>query len=345
MSQTMRCLQVHEWGGALEPAEIPVPETGPTDVLVEVEATSVGLTVGNVMNGDLGDDEADLPRIPGHELVGRVVETGGGVTHVSEGDLVTAYFYLSCDGCEACLSGQQSLCENLGGFVSVDIDGGFAEYARLPAGNAIPLPDGIDVIAATAVPDAIGTPYHVANQRAKIRPDDDVLILGAGGGVGIHLVQMAQHFGGNVTAVDVVDEKLERCAELGAVHTINTADQPLSSAVDELGITYDAVVDFNGVVELLEDAASVLGPRGRLVNLTTFPGRTIDVSPREQVFGETEIVGSRYCSKYELMRSAELVVEGKIEPIVTEVVEMDDVQDLIDRIRAGEVVGRAAMTP
>ncbi|MFB6130449.1 MAG: alcohol dehydrogenase catalytic domain-containing protein [Salinigranum sp.] len=345
MVETMRCLQIPEWGGDLELAEVPVPSVGPTDVLVDGEATSVGLTVANVINGDLGDDDEDLPRIPGHELVGRVAETGDGVTHLREGDLVTAYFYLSCGHCDACRRGDDSLCENLGGFVSVDVDGGFAEYARLPAGNAIPLPEDLDPVEATVVPDALATPYHVANQRADVEPGDDVMILGAGGGVGIHLVQVARYFGGTVTAVDRVEEKLARCADLGAEHTIDTDETSLADYADERGLEYDAVVDFTGAMDLVEEAADLLGHRGRIVNLTTFPGRTLDVSPRAQVFAETEVVGSRYCSKYELRRAAELLAEGAVEPVISEVVPMEDVPDLLDSIRAGDVVGRGAMKP
>lgn len=344
MQGTMQCLQIAEWGGDLRRAERPIPGPGDGEVLVEVEATSVGLTVGNVMNGDLGDAPEDLPRIPGHEVIGRVAACGEGVTHPEPGTRVGAYFYLNCDHCDPCRRGRESLCENLEGFVSVDIDGGFAECVRLPAANALALPEGLDPVDATVVPDAVATPYHVANQRANVEPGDEVLILGAGGGVGIHLVQMAQYFGGSVTAVDRSDPKLEQCRRLGASRTVDTSEQSLGAAIGD-DVTFDSVVDFTGSMELVSAATEFLGSRGRLVNLTTFPGRSLDVSPREQVFTEMEVVGSRYCSKYELVRSAELVAEGTIEPIVTEVAEVDEVQDLIDRIRAGDLVGRGAMVP
>ncbi|WP_435186970.1 alcohol dehydrogenase catalytic domain-containing protein [Halobellus sp. EA9] len=343
MPETMNCLQIERWGGDLQSAERPIPEPGAGDVLIEVEATSVGLTVGHIMNGDLGDAEGALPRIPGHEVIGRVRECGPGVTHLKPGTPVGAYFYLNCGHCGHCRRGNESLCESLGGYVSVDIDGGFAEYVRLPASNALTLPDDIAPIDATVVPDAVATSYHVANQRANVTPGDEVLILGAGGGVGIHLVQIVQYFGGDVAAVDRDQAALDRCRELGAKRTVDTSRDSLSAATE--GVAFDAIVDFTGSMELLAEAENRLAQRGRLVNLTTFPGRSLDVSPRSQVFNETEIVGSRYCSKYEFVRSAELVADGTIEPIVTEVVEMDDVQGLIDRIRAGDVLGRAAMTP
>jgi propanol-preferring alcohol dehydrogenase len=341
----MECLQLEEWGGELQRVDVPVPEPRPGEALIEVAATSVGLTVRNAINGDLGDEPTHLPRIPGHEIVGRIVETEDASTAFDEGDLVAAYFYLICGRCNACLSGHESLCENFDGFVGVEVDGGYAEYVRLPVQSVVKLPEEIDPVAATAVPDAIGTPYHIVEQRTDISPGDDVLVLGAGGGVGIHLVQMADYFGGDVTAVDRVDEKLEKCEDLGARYTVNTDRRTLTEFADENGIQYDVVVDFTGVMELLEESLSLLARRGRLVNLTGFPGRSFDLSPREQVLSELEVVGSRYCSRHELRRSAELVVDGVIEPVVSDVVGMEGVQELLDTIEAGELVGRGAMTP
>lgn len=341
----MECLQIEEWGGELQRAEVPVPGPEPDEVLIEVAATSVGLTVRNAINGDLGDEPADLPRTPGHEIVGRVVETDGRGNPFEPRDLVAAYFYLVCGRCDECLSGHESLCQNFDGFVGVDVDGGYAEYVRLPVQSVVRLPEDLDPIAATAVPDAIATPYHVVNQRADIDPGDDVLVLGAGGGVGIHLVQMADYFGGNVTAVDRGEEKLAKCEELGAQHTVNTDERTLSRFSAEAELQYDVVVDFTGAMELLEESLELLDRRGRLVNLTGFPSRSFDLSPREQVLGELEVVGSRYCSRYELRRSAELVADGVIEPVVSKVVDMGGVQDLLDSIEEGELVGRGAMIP
>ena len=342
MAESMRCLQVEEWGGELVETERDVPEPGENEVLVEVEATSVGRSVANVIAGNMNDDPAHLPRIPGHELVGTVAEAGPGVTHLETGDRVTAFFHIACGYCRYCQEGFDPLCENHAGWISAHTDGGYAEYATLPAGNAIGLPDGLDPVEATVVPDAVATPYPVANYSGEVEPGDDVMVIGAGGGVGIHMVQVAQYFGGDVTAVDIDDEKLEECARLGAEHVVNTAEESLAaSGPDE----FDVVVDFVGETALLEEAVGLLGPHGRLVNLTTFPGRSIELAPRTTVINEIEVVGSRYCSKYELREAAELVADGEVEPVISEVVGFDGVADLLDRIVDDEVLGRGAMRP
>lgn len=337
----MRCLQVTETDGTLELADVPRPEIGPNDVIVDVDATSVGRTVYNNLHGRIVQDPENLPRIPGHEIVGRVSETGQGVTHVAEGDLVTTHYYLFCGHCEYCESGHEPLCENLRGHVGVDLDGGYAEYVTLPARNVIRLPGSLDPVDATAIPDAIATPYHVASQRAAIDPGDDVMVLGAGGGVGIHLVQMASHFGGEVTAVDQRSEKLQRCTELGAIRTVDTREQPITAEER----TYDAVVDFTGSMELVTEATELIAPHGRFVHLTPFQDRTVEVTPRQLVWDEFDVVGSRYCSRYEIRRSAELVNEGVVEPIVTDVVSLDGVPELLETIAAGDHIGRGAVTP
>ena len=342
MPESMRCLQVDEWGGEVHQAETAVPEPGPNDVLVEVEATGVGRTVANVVAGNMNDDPDHLPRIPGHELVGRVLEAGEGVEHLDAGDRVTAYFHLVCGHCQHCQAGHDPLCENHAGWVSAHVDGGFAEYARLPAGNAISIPEGLDAVEATAIPDAIATPYPVANAAAEIEPGEAVAVLGAGGGVGIHMVQMARYFGAEVTAVDVVPEKLEACERYGATHVVNAAAESLGAAGPD---EFDVVVDFVGDTDLLEAAVDLLGPHGRLVNLTTFPGRTMALSPRTTVISELSVVGSKYCSKHELRRAGALVAQGDIEPVVSEVVGFEGVPDLLERIVDNEVLGRGAMRP
>lgn len=339
----MNCLEIREWGGPLHRTERVVPNPDPTDVLVDVEATGIGRTVQNVIDGNLGGGPDDLPRIPGHEIVGTVEEVGSGVIQLDPGDRVTAYFHIVCGHCEPCQSGYDSLCENHAGWVSTDTDGGFTEYTSIPAANAIPIPDGIPAPEATVIPDAVATPYHVANQRAEIEPGDDVLVLGAGGGVGIHMIQVAAYFGGDVTAVDIATDKLDRCRELGAVRVHDPGPESDLTALND--VSYDAVIDFTGNTELLEASLDLLGPRGCLVNLTSFPDNVMDLSPRSQVMNETTVIGSRYCSKYELQRAGKLVAEDEVEPVVSEVTDLDGTPELLQRVVDNELIGRGAMRP
>lgn len=199
--------RIHGWGEVPVWEEIPDPTPGPGEVAIEVEACGVGLTVLNCINGDLDDGRATLPRVPGHELVGRVTDLGDEVPADLLGRRVVAYFYLFCGECASCTKGREPLCERLQGFVGVHRDGGYAPRVVLPARSALPIPDDLDPVQATVVPDALATPVHVAN-RAGIDADDRVAVIGAGGGVGAHMIQVAAGRASAVAGLDMGPEKL-----------------------------------------------------------------------------------------------------------------------------------------
>ena len=339
----MQAQVLHEWGGEVTLETRPVPAPGPGEALLQVEACSVGLTVLNYMNGNHTRRFQDLPRIPGHEAVGRVTAVAPGVTRPRIGQRVMTHFYLFCGACDQCHEGREPLCRNLAGQVGVARDGGYAEYLVLPAHNLIPVPDGITPVSATAIPDAIATPLHVS-RRAGIAPGDVVVVVGAGGGVGIHMVQMARAFGATVIAVDRGDPKGKAASEVGAVAALDFDSPDLAEAVGALapsGVT--VAVDLVGNRATLAFCLDVLGRRGRLVLLTTFPGVATDVSPRRLVQDEISILGSRYASRAELAQAARLVADGRITPVVSEAVPLAQVRDLHAKLRAGTLIGRGAV--
>jgi alcohol dehydrogenase, propanol-preferring len=334
---------LHAWGGPLRYGEHRDPAAGPGEVLVAVRACGVGLTVVNYMSGRLGRPEP-LPRVPGHEFTGVVVEAGHGVTGVRSGDRVMSYFYLTCGRCDWCRSGREPLCQNHGGYVGVHRDGGYAELVSLPEANVLPLPDGVPFVGGTVIPDAVATPYHVCAARAGVRVGDRVLVIGAGGGVGIHMVQMARLFGGGVVAVDTDDAKLEHCRRLGAEAAVNitrTDAHDRALAALEGGAT--VAIDLVGSRETLAWAFGLLGPGARMVMLTTFEGVGLDVAPRKMVMGELAILGSRYCSRAEVLAAARLVRDGRIAPVVSQVRPLSEVEVLHEMLRAGSLLGRGAV--
>jgi D-arabinose 1-dehydrogenase-like Zn-dependent alcohol dehydrogenase len=340
----VRAQRIHAWGGPLVYEEMAVPEPGPGEALVRVAACGVGLTVQNCINGDLGTRPEDLPRVPGHEFTGTVEAVGPGVTALAPGDRVMAYFYLSCDECQMCQSAHEPLCENFGGFVGVARDGGYAEYACLPARNLLPLPDAVPFVAGTAIPDAIATPFHVCNQRAEVRPGERVVVIGAAGGVGAHMVQMARLFGGTVSAVDVKQETFPALQDLGAEAVYDFRTTPPEAILDAMqGKGAEVVIDLVGRRETLQWAARVVAPRGRLVLLTTFRDVDMTVMPRDLVLREVSVVGSRYASKWEVRQAAELVVRGRIRPVISQETSLAEVGRLHAALMDGTLFGRGAI--
>lgn len=338
----MHGYRVNQWGSPPVWGEIPDPTPGPGEVLVEVETCSVGLTVLNCIGGQLANDPSLLPRVPGHEVIGRVVELGDGANADLLGKRVAGYFYLVCGNCPACDAGRDPLCANLAGWLGVHRDGGYAPFAVLPSHNAIPMPEELDPISATVVPDAIATPVHVAS-RAGIGTGDRVVVIGAGGGVGIHMVQVAAYAGATVAGFDITDDKLAAVDRLEA-HAVRSDDL---ATVDPTQVFGDGnptvVVDLVGTTASQKWAVDGLAPGGRLVNLTTFRDRAYEIESREMVFRELSILGSRYANRAELITAAELVVSGAIEPIIGEVSGPAGVLDMHAHLRAGSLVGRGAL--
>jgi D-arabinose 1-dehydrogenase-like Zn-dependent alcohol dehydrogenase len=334
--------RIHAWGSEPVWESFARPEPGEGDVLIRVEACGIGLTVLNCIAGDLANDPALLPRVPGHELAGIVEAVGAGVDPAMVGQRVAAYFYLHCGACTFCTAGQESRCARLAGWVAVHTDGGYAPWCVLPARNAIRMPAALDPVAASAVPDAVATPLHVCSTRARIGAEDRVVVIGAGGGVGIHMVQMARLLGGDVIGVDLDEAKLATVERLGARGVRGDDLDALDPGLWG-GARPTVVIDLVGAPATLGWSAAALGMGGRLVVLTTFRDRAMTVDPRDLVFREIALIGSRYASRSEVALAGELVASGRIETIVSEVVGPAEVPAVHAALRSGALLGRGAL--
>ena len=224
----MRAMLLHELGGRSR-REIAEPAVGPNDAKVRIRAAGVGLTI-IIMKSTPGL-VTGYPRVPGHEIAGEVVEVGSEVRHVKAGDLVVCHFYLTCGACRFCRSGRETLCDDWRGYVGMACDGGYAEYMTVPAANLCHLPPGIPFPEASVISDAVATPLHACRQEAKVGPGDNVLVIGAGGGVGIHAVQMAKLCGGRVLAADISPLKLDLAKVLGADEIIDAKEKDIAQEV------------------------------------------------------------------------------------------------------------------
>jgi len=345
----MRAMLLHELGGPVTFKEVEEPRVGPCDAKIRVRATGVGLTV-IIMKATPGL-VTRYPRILGHEVAGEVVEVGSEVKNVKVGDRVVCHFYLTCKVCRFCRSGRETLCENWAGYVGMACDGGYAEYMSVPALNLCHLPEEIPFVEASIISDAVATPLHACKVEARVGPGDDVLVVGAGGGVGIHAVQMAKLCGGRVLAADLSEEKLEKVKELGADEVIHTRQRDLTKEVLRLtnGKGVDAVLDFVASSETLEAGFQALGRAGRLVVLGFRPPHVFKVEPTFRVDPLAvlnkglEIHGSRYISLAELIESVKIVKEGKIKPVVTQTFPLEEAERVHQLVLANKITGRAAL--
>jgi len=340
---------LHELGGSVTLNEVDEPRVGPSDAKIRVRAAGVGLTI-IIMKSTPGL-VTRYPRILGHEVAGEVVQVGSEVKNVKIGDRVVCHFYLTCNVCKFCRSGRETLCENWRGYVGMACNGGYAEYMCVPALNLCPLPESIPFTEASIISDAIATPLHACREEAKVGPGDDVLVIGAGGGVGIHAVQMARLCGGRVLAADISREKLDVAKTLGADEIIDTKEKSLAQEVLRLtgGKGVESVLDFVASSQTLEAGFGALSTAGRLVVLGFRPPSVFKVEPTFRVDPLTvlnkglEIHGSRYISMAELVDAVRIVQQGKIKPVVTRIFALEEAETAHQMILANKITGRAAL--
>ena len=324
--------------------DVPDPVAGPGEAVARVLACGSGLTIQHFKAGRV---PADFPRIIGHEITAEVVEIGPGVSNLDVGDAVTAYYYLNCGHCWRCLAGLEPLCDNPGGNVGKQCDGGYAEFIKLPAHIFVRLPAELDHRSNPAeigvISDAIATPLKVL-RRAEVKPGETVAVIGAGGGVGIHQVMMARWARARVIAVERRQEKFSACRDAGADNIIDTSSADIRQALLDLtnGDGVDVVIDYVSTAGTLESGAGALGKRGRLVTLGG-AGQTFQADAMALLRNEQAILGSRYVSRNDITVALQLVARGEIKPLVTDIRPLEEAEALHEKLERGEVTGRAAL--
>jgi propanol-preferring alcohol dehydrogenase len=336
---------VSKWGSNLKLEEVPIPKLAPSDVLVKVNACGVGLSVSNFMMGAIGKNPSLLPKIPGDEITGTVAETGTAVQKFTNGDRVIVYIFVTCDQCKYCVSGRQDLCVNFGGWIGRHLNGGYAEYVKVPSSCLFKLPDDVSFVDGTVINTALAAPVHALESRGQIQLGETVMIIGAAGGVGVHMSQLAKLYGARVIGVDVDDEKLKRTTEFGVDVKINasTSDVPEEVKKTTAGAGADIVVDLVGTPKTLSDALNSLGRAGRFVNLTSHPGIKFEVPSAKLVVEEISITGSRYTTKHEFLKALELVRSRRIKPVISERSTLSDVEKLHVLLAENKLFGRGVM--
>ncbi len=273
------------------------------------------------------------------------------VRTVKTGQRVTNHFYLTCGQCKQCRAGRETLCLNQRGNIGAAIDGGYAEYVALPERNTVPIPDGVSYVDAAVASDAIATPYHACHKEARLGPGDSVLIVGAGGGVGIHMVQMARLCGARVLAADIGDDKLALAKSMGADEVIDARKAKLPDAVKALtnGLGVDAAIDIVASRATLEAALQSLAVGGRLVIIGAQPQPVygiepgFTVNPLEFLHRGLELHSSRYVNVAEIAHTLELVRLKRIKPVVTQTFALERVEEAHELIRRNATAGRLAM--
>ena len=344
-NQTMRAVLLEEPDGPLVIREVDRPVPGRDEVLVRVGGCAVDRFDLAIRRG-VRERAARLPHILGHEIAGTVAEVGQGVDALAAGQRVAATLYLVCGRCRWCLRGRETICENFGGHVGVNVPGGYAEYVVLPARNLVPIPDFVGFPAASVLANAIGTPFHALAVRMELRPGDRLVVTGAGGGVGLHATQIGAMLGADVMAVDLGEEKLEAARGLGASVAVDPTVDDLAEAIRDWtgGVGADGVLELVGPATMPVTLAG-LAKGGRMVIVGSHTGAEWSIDPNLIYRNEWEISGSRNVTADELATVVDHVARGHVTPVIAETGPLEDAQRFQDRVASGQVIGRDVLIP
>lgn len=338
MTRLMRAAVVTRFGEHLELKDLPVPTIGRGQVLVKVRSCGVCHTDLHTVHGDW-PDKPDLPRIPGHEAVGDVVEVGDGVDEVRIGDRVgVPWLHRSCGRCDACLSGWETLCprQQRSGY---DVDGGFAEYIAADAGYVAHVPDGLTYEQAAPLMCA-GLTVYKGLKVADLMAGDWVVISGVGG-LGHLAVQYARAMGYQVVAVDVDDAKLTLAARLGAHMTINVRQtEPVGYLQRQIGGAHGALVTAVSP-SAFGQAVGMMRPGGTVV-LNGLPPGAFPLEIYDMVMRAITLRGSIVGTRFDLKQALTLAAQARIKAEV-HTAALADVNDILDKMESSSLPGRTVL--
>jgi NADPH:quinone reductase-like Zn-dependent oxidoreductase len=316
----MKAIVFHQHGApdVLKFTDAPEPTIRPNEVLVHVKACALNHLDLWVRQG-LPNVPIPLPHIPGSDVSGEIAQIGADITTVRVGQKVVLAPGVTCGKCAACLSGQDNRCRqftNLG-FM---IDGGCAEFVRAPEVNCLPYPENLSFEEAASIPLVFQTAWHMLVGRAELQPGEDVLILGAGSGVGSAAIQIAKFFGARVIATAGSDEKLQKAKQLGADHLINHKTQKIRDEVRRITSKRGVDVVFEHVgTATWEDSLASLAASGRLVTCGATTGYDAKLDLRFLFSRQLSLLGSYMGTKSELHTVMKLVASGRLKPVVDRV--------------------------
>ncbi len=341
----MRAAVFHAHGGAdrLVVESRPRPEPGPGEVRIRVAAA--GLNHLDLWARRGLPFAIPLPHIGGSDVAGVVEAVAEGGDRALLGTRAVVNPSLWCGRCRACAHGEQSLCDSYR-ILGEHTDGGFAQYSTVPADHVYPLPDDYPFSEAAALPISYGTAWRAVVGRARVRPGEDVLVLGASGGTAVAAIQIALLAGAHVYAVTSGAENVARVQALGAdvVYDRTRVDFSVELHRDTAKRGVDVVVENVGEATWKQSVRS-LARNGRLVTYgaTTGPHGAIDL--RQLFWKQLRIIGSTMASKAEFEAMLRAAFQGRIRPVVDRILPLDQLRSAHEALEAGDIFGKVVLLP
>lgn len=337
----MEAVQFTEHGGreVIEYGDYPDPDPGRDEVLVDVKAGALNHLDIWTRRGMPGLD-LELPHVPGSDAAGVIESVGDDVSRFSAGDRVALIAGVGDERRD-----DPTLDPDFY-IIGEHVQGVHGEYAAIPEANLVPVPEGVDWETAAAAPLVFQTAWRMLRYRGELQAGEDVLVLGASGGVGHAAVQIADHAGATVYATASTDEKLEYARSLGAEYAINYEEEDFADEIRDLtdGRGVDMVVDHVGAATW-ENSLKSLTKGGRVVTCGATTGPNPDADLNRMFWNQLSVIGSTMATPEQAEEVLELVWEGAFEPEIREVLPMSDTARAHELIEDREGFGKVVVVP
>lgn len=345
----MRAMVVSAPGApeALVLTELPMPEMRPNDIRIKVEACGVCFHDVVTRNGVLRRGIL-MPVIPGHEISGIVDAVGPLVRDFRPGDRVCCVQRRHiCGHCKYCRSGRETSCDEREFLGDWGLNGGYAEYVCVEEDNVAHVPDEISLEEASVIACVIGTELNAVRDVAHVKPGDSVLVTGAGGGLGIHGIQVARAAGGYTIGLTTTESKAQQILDAGA-HEVIVAkrDEDFSGAVKKVtgGDGADVVIDNVGS-PLFQPTRKSLAMGGRWIFVGQLTGEFVQLNPAQLFMRDISIRSVKSTSLAQLKDCLQMVKLGQVRPVITDRLPLEGAAEAHRAVESGRSMGRILLKP
>lgn len=328
----------------LEYGFIDRPKPDSQEVLVKVKACALNHLDLWTLAGMKGV-KIEMPHILGCDIAGEVIECGSRVKSIKKNKPVVIAPGIRCGKCEFCKSGWDSLCPHYK-ILGFQINGGYAEYVKVPAENVIPVSEDWDPAEWASVPLVFLTAWHMLVTRANLKKGEKVLIHAAGSGVGSAAIQIAKYLGAHIITTVGQDEKIHRAKQLGAEHVINYQKKDFPAEVLKLtgGKGVDVVLEHIGPTTFA-GSLSCLTKKGRLVTCGVTSGPTVTVDLRFLFVRQISILGCYMGGLHELKKVISLIKKKKLKPVVDKIFPLREASKALARMQSRTHFGKIILVP
>jgi NADPH:quinone reductase-like Zn-dependent oxidoreductase len=341
----MEAIYLRAHGGIEQVAfgDVQPPQAGPGEVLLSVRAAALNGLDFWVMRG-WPALKLRFPHVLGCDGAGVVAEVGADVADFQVGQRVAVDPTVNCGLCEYCCSGRGQMCRRFA-ILGEHLPGFYAQYIAVPARNLLALPDGFPFTEAAAASLVFVTAWHSLIKRGGLRAGEEVLIVGAGGGVNTAAIQIARLAGaGKVYVVGSDDEKLATAQALGADVLIDRRKEDWSAAVHRLtnrrGV--DVVVDNVGAATF-QMSLRALAKGGRLLTVGNTSGPKFEFDNRLMFGKHLSIIGSTMGPHQDYVEVMQLIFAGKLRPVIGAIYPLREGIAALERMQAGDFIGKLVL--